>query len=208
MELPLAGLTCQNCVQAVERALLGVSGVRSATVNLGGGRAFVEYDATQTSTFALHDAIKAAGYRSEGATARFRIDGITCASCATRIETALRQTPGVLSADVNVGTEEAVVEYLPSVADLAAVRAAVGAAGYKIIEAARSKEARPELIGGTRGMTARGSHADGRPGAAATASSAPADDERRHDGPGDDARDDVPDDGCHGHANDGDGWFL
>ncbi|MBI2469408.1 MAG: heavy-metal-associated domain-containing protein, partial [Candidatus Rokubacteria bacterium] len=116
IELPVSGLTCANCVQAVERALEAVPGVKDAIVNLAGGRAFVEYDPASTSVVALHTAIKAAGYRSETATTRFTIDGITCASCVATIETALRETPGVLSASVSVGTEEAVVEYLPSLA--------------------------------------------------------------------------------------------
>src|SRR3972149_1026091 len=37
--LPVAGLTCHNCVQAVERALQAVPGVTAATVNLVEGRA-------------------------------------------------------------------------------------------------------------------------------------------------------------------------
>ncbi|MBI2878749.1 MAG: copper ion binding protein, partial [Candidatus Rokubacteria bacterium] len=135
IELPVSGMTCARCVRAVEQALRGVPGVSRATVNLAQGRAFVEYDPGQTTVAALHAAIKAAGYRSETAKARFRIDGITCASCVTRIEAAVRATPGVLGASVNVGTEEAEVEYLPDATDLAAVKAAVGSAGYEVVEA-------------------------------------------------------------------------
>ncbi len=132
IELPVSGLTCPKCVETVERALRAVPGVGRATVNLAQGRAFVEYDAGRATAAALHDAIKAAGYRSDTATARFSIDGITCASCVTKIETALRATPGVLSASVSVGTEEAAVEYRPSAADLGTIKAAVGSAGYRV----------------------------------------------------------------------------
>ncbi|MBI4010768.1 MAG: copper ion binding protein, partial [Candidatus Rokubacteria bacterium] len=131
----MSGLTCSNCVRTVERALRTVSGVAGATVNLAGGRAFVEYDPGRTTVAALHEAIKAAGYRSEAAKARFTIEGITCASCVAKIEAALRGTPGVLSAGVSLGTEEAVVEYLPSAADLGAIKAAVASAGYRVAEA-------------------------------------------------------------------------
>jgi len=130
----VAGLTCERCVQAVGAALRGVPGVARATVNLVQARAFVEYDPGRTTVSALHDAIKGAGYRSETAKARFKIEGITCASCVTKIEAALRETPGVLSAEVSVGTEEAVVEYVPSAAGLGAIRAAVGSAGYRVVE--------------------------------------------------------------------------
>src|SRR3990170_1443385 len=135
VELPVSGLTCANCVQSVERALRAVPGVTRATVNLAGGRAFVDYDPTEATVSALYEAVRSAGYRSDATKARFGIRGITCASCVTKIEGALLTTPGVLSASVSVGMEEAEVEYLPSVADLAAVKAAVGSAGYQVVEA-------------------------------------------------------------------------
>src|SRR3972149_3938160 len=135
VELPVFGLTCTRCVQAVEKALRGVPGVKKATVNLASARAFVDYDPDQVSLPALERAIRDAGYRTEGAKARFGIEGITCASGVTTIESAVRDTPGVLNASVNVGTEETVVEYLPSVADLGAIKAAVASAGYPVLDA-------------------------------------------------------------------------
>jgi Cu+-exporting ATPase len=121
-------------VQKVEQAIRNVRGVRQATVNLVQGRAFVEFDPTQTTVSQLLAAIKAAGYRSEIAKTRFQVKGITCASCVKKIEATLAETPGVLSASVSIGTEEAVVEYLPSVADVGTIKSAVGSAGYKVIE--------------------------------------------------------------------------
>ena len=134
IDLSISGLTCANCVQTLERALNAVDGVKKATVNLATGRAFVEYDPDQATIKSLHEAIKSAGYRSDTAKARFKIEGITCASCVTKIESALQETPGVLSASASVGTEEANVEYLPSVADLSAIKSAVASAGYNVIE--------------------------------------------------------------------------
>src|SRR3972149_423923 len=135
VELPVSGLTCHNCVQAVERALRAVPGVRTATVNLAEGRAVVEYDPEQTGLPALREAVKAAGYRSDTARARFTIRGITCASCVTMIEKALLGTPGVLKASVTMGTGEADGWSLPSVPDFGAVKAGAGSAGYGVREA-------------------------------------------------------------------------
>jgi Cu+-exporting ATPase len=134
VELPVYGLTCAKCVQAVEKALRAVPGVKRATVNLASARAFVEYDPAQTGVPSLERAIRDAGYRTEGATARFAIEGITCASCVTKIESALQETPGVLKASVNIATEEATVEYLPSAADMATIKRAVGSAGYRVAD--------------------------------------------------------------------------
>ena len=134
VELPVFGLTCARCVQAVEKALRAVPGMKKATVNLASARAFVDYDPALVGLPALERAIRDAGYRTEGATTAFAIEGITCASCVTKIESALRETPGVVKASVNIGTEEATVEYLPSVADLTAIKAAVGSAGYRVAD--------------------------------------------------------------------------
>jgi P-type Cu+ transporter len=135
VELPVSGLECPTCVQSLENALCAVPGVTRATVNLISQRAFVEYDPRKTGLAAVHDAMKSAGYRTGTATARFAIKGIMCASCVTKIERALGLTPGVLHASVRVGTEEAVVEYLPEVTSFPAVKAAAASAGYQVADA-------------------------------------------------------------------------
>ena len=57
------------------------------------------------------------------------ITGMTCASCAGRVERALRKVPGVQSATVNLANERAHVEVLEQV-DPASLIAAVDKAGY------------------------------------------------------------------------------
>jgi Copper chaperone len=42
--LPILGMTCANCVAAVERGLSKVDGVDAAVVNLSSERASVSYD--------------------------------------------------------------------------------------------------------------------------------------------------------------------
>ena len=68
-------------------------------------------------------------------TVRLPVAGMTCASCVARIERALRQAPGVASADVGLGTERATVTYDPAATDPAALAAAVARAGYAVPEA-------------------------------------------------------------------------
>src|SRR4051812_1144351 len=76
-ELPIQGMTCASCVRRVERALLGVSGVAEATVNLVTERATVRFDATQATPRMLADAIEKAGYEVPGR------DGLSAASAAS-----------------------------------------------------------------------------------------------------------------------------
>ena len=58
------------------------------------------------------------------------VSNMSCASCAGRVDKALRQLPGVLAVDVNLATETAQVTYAPDLASRADFIAASTAAGY------------------------------------------------------------------------------
>ena len=47
------------------------------------------------------------------------VSNMSCASCAGRVDKALRQLPGVLAVDVNLATETAQVTYAPDQASRA-----------------------------------------------------------------------------------------
>ncbi|CAG1008606.1 H+-transporting ATPase [Phycisphaerales bacterium] len=61
------------------------------------------------------------------------IEGMTCASCANRVERRLSREPGVVSANVNFATKVATVRYDPSGTGPAALARAVDDIGYTAI---------------------------------------------------------------------------
>src|SRR2546430_1991612 len=63
--------------------------------------------------------------------ATFALEGMTCASCAMRIEKGLKKVPGVTDAQVNFATEEATVTYDPEQTGLEQMVQKVEAVGYK-----------------------------------------------------------------------------
>lgn len=65
-------------------------------------------------------------------TEQFAVDGMTCGSCAARVEAALRTAPGVHHVEVDRGRGRATVRRDPAVGTLAALQAAVAAAGYRL----------------------------------------------------------------------------
>jgi len=67
------------------------------------------------------------------------IGGMTCASCVVHVEKALADVPGVLNVNVNLATEKAVVEYLPTATGLPDLRRAVAEAGYEVLPTAEEK---------------------------------------------------------------------
>jgi copper chaperone CopZ len=60
--LKIVGMHCGGCSSSVEKALKGVTGVSSATVNLGTGKAVVDYDPEKADTHKMADAVKKAGF--------------------------------------------------------------------------------------------------------------------------------------------------
>jgi len=62
-----------------------------------------------------------------------KISGMGCASCAIKIEKSLNNLDGVDSAQVNLGTEEASVDYDPAKINLAELEGAVEKVGYEVV---------------------------------------------------------------------------
>ncbi len=126
-QLPITGMTCASCAGRVERALGRVSGAADVSVNLATEHARVQ--APAGSLPALLDAIRAAGYQVPLRTLELQIGGMTCASCAGRVERALNKVQGVQQVSVNLANERAHVELIASLDDATLIEA-VQKAGY------------------------------------------------------------------------------
>jgi len=135
IELEVAGMTCAACVGRVERGLKRVEGVQSANVNLATERATVNFDPEKTNPAALLERVRATGYEPVTATLELGVTGMTCAACVGRVERALGKLDGVLTAGVNLATERATVQYLPSSVRPSQLKAAIKNAGYEVLEA-------------------------------------------------------------------------
>ena len=64
----------------------------------------------------------------------FKIEGMTCASCAATIEHGLKKEKGVNSANVNFATEKAYLEFNPSETNAIKVKKTIEGLGYKAEE--------------------------------------------------------------------------
>ncbi|MEZ2233070.1 heavy metal translocating P-type ATPase [Microcoleus sp.] len=60
-----------------------------------------------------------------------KLQGMSCASCASSIEQAIKSVPGVMECNVNFGMEQASIQYDSQKTSLAKIQATVDAAGYK-----------------------------------------------------------------------------
>ena len=126
VSLQVEGMTCASCVGRVETALKKVDGVQSASVNLTTERADITL-AKPIDQHVLIQAIEQTGYDVPASKVELSIEGMTCASCVSRVEKALNAVTGVKNANVNLATERATVTGTASVESLIA---AIDKAGY------------------------------------------------------------------------------
>ncbi len=163
-QLALEGMTCASCALRIEKGLKKVSGVVGASVNLATERATVHYDPAAASVDDLLKKVDAVGYKASLLVERpapvtsapriepvepeggeraieLAISGMTCASCARRVERSLAKVRGVTSASVNLATERATVSYDPASVSSADLVGAVDRAGYGAEEVTRAAPA-------------------------------------------------------------------
>ena len=132
ISIPIKGMTCASCVTHVQHALEEVSGVEEINVNLATEKATITLGSKAAELDDLVFAIEDAGYGVGTEKAILSIGNMTCASCVNHVENALNEVEGVISANVNLATERATIEYVPGVAGISDLRHAVEDSGYSV----------------------------------------------------------------------------
>ena len=154
LDLGVSGMTCASCVRRVEKALGRVPGVTAVSVNLATERARLTF-AGRPDAKAAAAAVEAAGFQAERREFDLSVTGMTCASCAGRVEKALGRLPGVESATVNLATERAhVVAFSGSLdnADLVAAVEKVGFGAAPVVEGGGDAEEEARADRGRRDL--------------------------------------------------------
>jgi len=138
--LPITGMTCANCVAAVERNLKKLDGVSQAVVNLSSERATVDFDPARLTVPEVIARVERAGYGVATGEADLVIRRLADDNDARRLEKALAGLEGVLEAQVSFAGEKARVRYVPTMISQAEIRQAIAAAGFAALELGSSAE--------------------------------------------------------------------
>jgi len=137
--IPITGMTCTTCAATIRKGLAKIPGVKQAEVNFAAEKASVEYDPSRVNLSKIKNTISQLGYGTATRKSIFPVSGMTCASCVARVEQALSTVPGVISANVNLASEKATVEYIEGT-EIASLRRAVKEAGYELGSEAETLE--------------------------------------------------------------------
>lgn len=129
IDLNIKGMTCASCVNRIEKQLSKIPGIQNVTVSLATEKAHFDITEKEQAIKAAETIVKA-GYDVPLDVFDFGLEGMTCASCVTRIEKVLTKMPGVKTVSVNLASEKAHVEAYSGSVQYADLFKAVSKAGY------------------------------------------------------------------------------
>lgn len=130
VNLPILGMTCANCVAAVEKSLIESRGVQNATVNLSTERASISYDSELTNIPRLVEQIHVAGYQVARGELSLKMSKFSDPLDGTRAEALLLKQQGVLGCTANPASEQLKISFIPTVITPGEIRHALLKAGF------------------------------------------------------------------------------
>lgn len=158
-EIPVTGMSCAACSARVEKVLAAMDGVTSASVNLAAEKASIVYDPVKVDIKDFIAKVEDAGYGAVIESVSLPVAGMTCAACASRVQSALEGIEGVVSASVNMATERADVQYTSLQTGPHEIAEAIRSAGYDVIKVEQGEDLlekeRREREAGYRKLKAR-----------------------------------------------------
>ncbi len=131
--LPLSGVDSEHCALIVDKGLQRVQGITSHKVELNNNRAVItSADGNEAITEAVK-AIRDLGYGVATVKKTFPVLNLSCASCAVSSQSTLENLPGVIQSNVNYANATAQVEYVPTITNPHAMKAALQNVGYDLM---------------------------------------------------------------------------
>ena len=159
-QVNIKGMHCASCVRRIENVLGKVEGIVNADVNLASETMELSWHPEMIDLNSIADKIGGLGFElvlpREEKRIELQVDDMHCASCSAKIEKQVSGLAGVLSCEVNLATEQAVIVFNPGLINQRNIRQTIKKLGYpnQVISsfsqsatAKRQEEIRLELAG-------------------------------------------------------------
>lgn len=152
--LGIEGMVCQSCVSNIQTNISTLGGIKGVVVSLADKNANITYDSTVLSVEELCAAIEDLGFiakcgneevavveahfAGEGVEVeRVRrclvgIEGMTCHSCVSLVESVVQDIGGVVKVTVTLETKEGVIEYDAGQVGEEEIRSAIEDTGFEV----------------------------------------------------------------------------
>ena len=130
--IPVKGMTCASCAARIEKKVGELEGAQKVNVVFGSEMASISYDPAVSSPRKIFAAIENLGFEVPRQKIVFPVEGMTCASCVSRVEKNLLSLDGVVDAQVNLASERASVEYFDLRVGISDFRSSLDKIGFKV----------------------------------------------------------------------------
>lgn len=151
----LGGVSCQVCVNKIEKKLKKLEGTKEAIVNLSTEKLAIEYDENILNEDIIKETVTKLGYEIEEIQelkeVELDIDGISCQMCVSKIERKISKLEGVKSIVVNLANSRGKIVYDSEKIKLSEILHIIEKLGYKgtkhndITESIKDKEKEEQL---------------------------------------------------------------
>ena len=135
VDLDVPDMDCASCATKVEAGVTGVDGVEDVQTRPASGSATVTYDPERATADDVTGGVENAGYDVAATTVEtvtFDVPSMDCASCASKVESALDGHPGIRIRDTRPTSGTVRIEYDTSETGVDGLRDAIEAAGYDV----------------------------------------------------------------------------
>lgn len=143
-EIPLAGVESEHCAIIIDKGLSKVKGIAQHHVDLNNSKAIVDTDDDAETIRKAVQSVRDLGYDIAAAKKQFPVTGMSCAACASSVESILSAKQGIINANVSFANSSVQVEYVPTIIEPQQMKTALQEIGYDII-IEETDEAKEEL---------------------------------------------------------------
>ncbi|MEG0579065.1 MAG: heavy metal translocating P-type ATPase [Niameybacter sp.] len=131
----IEGMTCAVCAGRVEKAVGKIDGINKASVNFATETLTVETVDESVTSLQIEEAVRGAGYlvQKRLKSYNFKVKGMSCSSCSSRIEKFLNEMDGVQSAVVNLAIERLIITVDEDITSVKAIEDKVLSNGFSLV---------------------------------------------------------------------------
>lgn len=131
LKYKIDGMSCASCASHLQKAINKIDDIKDVNVNLATNT--LSISANENIDALIIEKVKEAGYSATSLNINsynYKIEGMSCASCAANIEKELSNTPGVDKANVNFANTSL---YIETTLNKSTIESKVESLGYKLI---------------------------------------------------------------------------
>ncbi len=129
------GMTCASCAASIEKVVKKIDGVEDVAVNLADNSVSVSYDKDKVSYDDIAKKTEKIGYnlKQDLKKASYKVEGMSCASCASAIERVLGKMDGVVNPVVNLAAATLDFSYDPQKVEVSNIKSKLAKLDYTLV---------------------------------------------------------------------------